>query len=62
MGAFNRWVSGSFLEAPEARSAVQIALNILEGAAVIARAGQLRSFGVPVPPEAFRFEPRPFSI
>jgi hypothetical protein len=32
MGAFNSWVRGSFLEPPEARSAVQVALNLLEGA------------------------------
>jgi trans-AT polyketide synthase/acyltransferase/oxidoreductase domain-containing protein len=59
MGAFNDWVAGSFLEPPEARTAQQIALNLLEGAAVITRAQQLRSYGVPVPPEAFRYAPRP---
>jgi PfaD family protein len=59
MGAFNDWVKGSFLEPVEARTAVQIALNLLEGAAVITRAQTLRSCGVAVPPEAFRFAPRP---
>ncbi len=59
MGAFNDWVRGSFLEPPEARSAVQIALNLLEGAAVLTRAHQLRSYGAPVPATAFRFTPRP---
>jgi len=59
MGAFNSWVRGSFLEPPEARSAVQIARNLLEGAAVVTRAQQLRSYGVPVPPAAFDFRPRP---
>ena len=58
MGAFNDWVRGSFLEAPENRSAVQIARNLLEGAAVITRAQQLRSYGVAVPPSAFAFVPR----
>jgi PfaD family protein len=58
MGAFNRWVKGSFLEAPEERSAVQIALNLLEGAAAATRAHQLRTFGVDVPAEAFVFQPR----
>jgi len=61
MGAFNSWVKGSFLEQPENRSVVQIALNLLEGAAVIARAQQLRSFGVAVPSSAFSFAPRQFS-
>jgi len=59
MGAFNTWVAGSFLAAPERRNAVQIALNLLEGAAVVTRAQQLRSYGVPMPPAAFDFRPRP---
>jgi PfaD family protein len=59
MGAFNAWVKGSFLEAPENRTVVQIGRNLLEGAAVVTRAQQLRSYGVPVPPECFDFRPRP---
>ncbi len=59
MGAFNAWAAGSFLEAPERRSAVQVARNLLEGAAVITRAQQLRSYGVPMPAAAFHFKPRP---
>ncbi|MFZ4539125.1 PfaD family polyunsaturated fatty acid/polyketide biosynthesis protein [Propionivibrio sp.] len=58
MGAFNRWAAGSFLAEPKNRSVVQIALNLLEGAAVITRAGQLRSFGLPVPATSFQFRPR----
>ncbi|RME26738.1 MAG: PfaD family polyunsaturated fatty acid/polyketide biosynthesis protein [Deltaproteobacteria bacterium] len=61
MGAFNEWVRGSFLEPPGQRSVVQIARNLLEGAAVITRAQQLRSCGVPVPREAFDFRPRPLA-
>jgi PfaD family protein len=61
MGAFNAWVAGSFLEPAENRGVVQIALNLLEGAAVVTRAQQLRSFGVPVPPAAFDFRPRPLT-
>jgi trans-AT polyketide synthase/acyltransferase/oxidoreductase domain-containing protein len=59
MGAFNDWVKGSFLEPPEARTAVQIALNLLEGAAVLTRMHQLRSYGCPLPEGAFHFAPRP---
>jgi PfaD family protein len=59
IGSFNDWVRGSFLQAPENRGVVQIALNLLEGAAVITRGQQLRSVGVPVPPAAFTFAPRP---
>lgn len=58
MGAFNDWVRGSFLEAPSERGAAQIALNLLEGAAVATRAQQLRSYGVPMPAGAFTFRPR----
>ncbi|MFK7992361.1 MAG: PfaD family polyunsaturated fatty acid/polyketide biosynthesis protein [Sandaracinaceae bacterium] len=61
MGAFNDWARGSFLEAPESRTVVQIARNLLEGAAVLSRAHQLRCCGVPVPPAAFRFVPRPLA-
>jgi trans-AT polyketide synthase/acyltransferase/oxidoreductase domain-containing protein len=58
IGAFNRWVAGSPLAVPERRTVVQIALNLLEGAAVVTRAHQLRTYGVPVPDEAFSYRPR----
>ena len=61
MGAFNRWVRGSFLEEPRNRSVVQVGLNLLEGAAVHARCQQLRRAGVPVPTSAFQFSPRPLA-
>lgn len=59
MGAFNAWAKGAFLEDPANRTAVQIARNLLEGAAVVTRAHQLRTFGVPLPAAAFHFAPRP---
>lgn len=58
MGAFNRWVRGSFLEDPTRRDAAQIALNLLEGATVLTRARQLQLCGATVPPAAFAFAPR----
>jgi PfaD family protein len=58
MGAFNEWVRGSFLEKAENRRVVPVALNILSGAAVLARAAILRAQGVPAAP---RFAPRPVS-
>lgn len=58
IGAFNEWAKGSFLEPPSNRSVAQIAYNLLEGASVIGRAQQLRSYGVPVPAEAFDYRPR----
>jgi len=58
MGAFNRWVRGSFLADAANRRVGQVALNLLEGAAVISRAQQLRSVGLSVPNSAFDFRPR----
>jgi PfaD family protein len=58
MGSFNAWARGSFLAEPAQRTVVQIGLNLLEGAAVVTRAQQLRTYGVPVPPGAFDFRPR----
>jgi PfaD family protein len=61
MGAFNSWVRGSFLEEPASRSAVQVARNLVEGAAAVTRAQQLRTFGLAVPPSAFDYRPRPLA-
>ncbi len=46
MGAFNGWVKGSFLEEPEHRRVVTVALNILHGASLLTRINALRSQGV----------------
>ncbi|MEQ9319597.1 MAG: PfaD family polyunsaturated fatty acid/polyketide biosynthesis protein [Polyangiaceae bacterium] len=62
MGAFNDWVRGSFLEPPENRRVVQVALNLLEGAAVACRAQQLRTYGVPMPDRAFLYPPRRLAL
>ncbi|MEY4763712.1 MAG: hypothetical protein RI907_385 [Pseudomonadota bacterium] len=62
MGAFNRWVAGSFLAQPAARHVQQIALNLLEGAAVVTRAQQLRSMGVAVQASAFDHRPVPLRV
>jgi len=62
IGSFNQWVAGSFLAPPAARTVAQIALNLMEGAAIVTRAAQLRSFGVNVPASAFEFRPRPLQL
>jgi len=59
MGAFNAWVRGSFLEPASQRTVVQIARNLMQGAAVITRAQQLRSVGVALPTAAWHYSPRP---
>lgn len=62
IGSFNAWIRGSFLEAPENRNVRQVALNLMEGAAVITRAQQLRTYGVPVPGSLFVYRPVPLRI
>jgi hypothetical protein len=49
MGAFNEWVKGTPLEQPEHRQVVNVALNLMYGAAVSARVSQLRQSGVSLP-------------
>jgi trans-AT polyketide synthase, acyltransferase and oxidoreductase domains len=61
MGAFNTWVQSSFLAPPNARRVAQVARNLLEGAACVTRAQQLRSFGAPLPVAAFDYRPRPLA-
>ena len=50
MGAFNEWVKGSFLQEPNNRQVLTVALNILYGAAVMQRAQMLRCQGVEFAP------------
>lgn len=57
MGAFNEWVKGSFLERPENRRVVTVALNILYGAAVLLRTAGLRCQGVRLPAHCPRLAP-----
>jgi PfaD family protein len=57
MAAFNDWVRGSFLEPPENRRVATVAMNILYGAAVLARARMLSLQGVGLPPGVPRLAP-----
>lgn len=58
MGAFNEWTAGTFLEKPDNRDVVTIAMNLLVGAAALTRANWLRAQSVPLPLQAVRFAPR----
>jgi PfaD family protein len=58
MAAFNEWVRGSSLEAPERRRVADVALNLLHGAAVLDRAGMLAAQGIALPPGLPRLAPR----
>ncbi len=57
MAAFNEWVRGSFLETPENRRVVTVAMNILYGASVLARVRSLGAQGVTIPPRTPRLTP-----
>ena len=50
--------AASLSAVPGHRTVTQIALNLLEGAAVVTRAHQLRTYGVAVPDETFSYRPR----
>jgi PfaD family protein len=62
MGAFNAWAEGSWLAEPQAREVGQIGLNLLEGAAQVTRAQQLRALGVAVGPQHFVVRPRRLAV
>jgi PfaD family protein len=57
MAAFNDWVRGSFLERPEERRVATVALNVLYGAAVLARARILAAQGIALPAGVPRLMP-----
>ena len=61
MGAFNAWTRGSFLEKPENRDTVTIAMNLLFGACVLTRANWVRCQGVALPRNTDAYSPLPLN-
>jgi len=59
MGAFNQWVKGSYLERPENRKLVTVAMNLLMGSSVIIRSNGLRHQGALLPAHIGVFRPMP---
>jgi PfaD family protein len=57
IGAFNQWIKGSFLENPENRKTVTVAMNLLCGAAVATRVNWIRNQGVVLPAGIGGFSP-----
>jgi PfaD family protein len=49
IGAFNAWTKGSFLEDPQHRKTVTVAMNLLVGAATVMRYYLLQLQGIPLP-------------
>jgi len=58
MGAFNEWVRGTYLEAPENRKVVDVAMHILTGAAYLTRLNQMAAFGVKPSPALHHYQPQ----
>ncbi len=61
MGAFNDWTRGTFLERPEERRVSVVAVNLVAGAAFLARARWLADQGVDPGLEGYGWRPRPLS-
>lgn len=61
LGSFNEWVRGSWLEPLENRGVVDVALNLLEGAAYHVRMQALRQADVQLPWQDTGFRPRRLS-
>ena len=57
MGAFNEWVKNTVLDAPQNRTVVSVALNIMYGAALVTRINMLRYQGARISPEEINMEP-----
>ena len=55
MGAFNEWTKGSYLEQAENRSAADVALQILKGAAYLYRVNQLKAQSIWISPELSQY-------
>jgi PfaD family protein len=57
MGAFNEWVKNTILDAPQNRTVVSVAHNIMYGAALVTRINMLRYQGVRISSEDINMEP-----
>jgi len=57
MGTFNQWVKDSFLQLPENRKTVTVAMNLLYGAAVVTRFNWLKHQGAVLPVGMGNFSP-----
>jgi hypothetical protein len=59
MGAFNHWVTATYLVAPANRGVADVATHIMRGAAFAARINQLSLAGVRLPASCTTYVPRP---
>jgi len=61
MGAFNQWVTATYLAAPANRTVADIATHLMRGAAYTSRVNQLRLAGVRLPADCTTYLPTPLS-
>jgi PfaD family protein len=61
MGAFNQWVTGTYLATPANRNVADVAAHLMRGAAFASRITQLRLAGVRLPAECSTYLPVPLS-
>jgi PfaD family protein len=61
MGAFNNWVKATYLEPPQNRHVVDLAMHILLGCAILNRVHSLEMQGVVFPPALQRYIPTQIS-
>jgi PfaD family protein len=59
MGAFNSWVTGTYLAAPANRHVAELATQVMRGAAFAGRINQLRLAGVRLPAACSTYVPSP---
>jgi len=57
MGAFNNWVKGTYLEVPQNRHVVDLAMHILRGCAILHRIRSLEMQGIVFPAALKRYIP-----
>lgn len=62
MGAFNEWTRDSFLAQPQHRTVVNVARNLIYGAAVVTRINHLKQQGVVLPLAAQNVKPQALEI
>ncbi|WP_299404369.1 PfaD family polyunsaturated fatty acid/polyketide biosynthesis protein [Acaryochloris sp. IP29b_bin.148] len=59
MGAFNNWVKGTYLEAPDQRRVVDVAIHMMRGAAFLYRVNALKLQGLNMPAHYGQYRPIP---
>ena len=62
MGAFNHWVKGTYMEAPQNRRVTDLAKQLLRGCAYLYRLRSLEAQGIIFPPALQKYVPEPLQV